>query len=65
MSKTAISFKPLLGEVLPLSHLPNKEGFKFIGINSDNGLEFCIVKKDKNGCHFIDNFKNKKGWRRI
>jgi hypothetical protein len=36
----------------PLSFLPNKEGFKFIGIAHDGTVHECIVSKFKEK-HFV------------
>lgn len=42
--------------------IPNVEGFKFIGIQNDGSCTECVVKKDENELHYIDNFKNIIGW---
>ena len=42
--------------------IPNVEGFEFTGVQNDGSCVDCVVKKDGNGLHYIDNFKNIIGW---
>jgi hypothetical protein len=36
-----------------LADLPNREGFRFRGINHDNERGNCYVAKDSMGCHTV------------
>ena len=37
----------------PLRDLPNREGFRFVGIDLDGNRHDCIVVKDAIGCHTV------------
>lgn len=52
-------------EVLPLSELPMKDGFKFIAVYFDGSEKVQSVYKDKEtGTHRILNETNIIGWKR-
>lgn len=53
-----------VGKFYPISYLPNNEGFEFIAIYENGNEKKQVVKKRDNGIHYIDNFKQIKGWRR-
>ena len=49
-----------------LRDLPNKEGYKFIGVCKDDTLLFCEVGKDKTGLHCAyDSETNEKCYYRL
>ena len=58
-----------LSEHLRLIDLPNREGFKFIGVCKDDTEMECYVWKDETGCHTVRDregnrvFKQLKAWR--
>lgn len=50
----------------PLSYLPNEEGFEFIPIYKDeiDRKKKGVVKKTKEGLHYIDDYSLIKSWKR-
>lgn len=54
-------------KTLELRDIPNREGFKFIGIAKDNTRHNCEVYKDEQGLHRIKGiaYIDLAGWERI
>jgi hypothetical protein len=52
---------------LPLSYIPNEDGFKFIGLTYEGQeIECKVVKDPETGLHSIENnlFQSLQSWRR-
>lgn len=43
-------------KVIPLGHIRNEDGFRFIGIDKDGGEHYCIVRRgDSNSFYMSSN----------
>ena len=53
-------------KILTIGIIPNKDNFRFIGIDSKSGEHFCIVRKGDDGLHYMESntilFKDLIGW---
>lgn len=52
-------------EIRKLAHLPNQEGFKFIGVLTDGSEQVCVIGKRIDGRHYVRGVKYELlvGWR--
>mgnify|MGYP006321484513 CR=1 FL=1 len=48
--------------VRSVSCIPNIEGYEFYSLHKDGSFNRNVVKKNENGLHYIDDFKNVIGW---
>lgn len=39
--------------VIPLAHIRNQDGFKFIGIDKSGAMHFCIVRLDNKSNYYV------------
>jgi hypothetical protein len=49
----------------PLAWLPNRDGFKFVGVKHDGTTAACEVKRLENGSHVVKGaiYEDLAGWR--
>lgn len=50
----------------PKSLIPNQDGFKFIGIDKQFKEHYCIIRKEDDGCYYMNSntcvFSDLQGW---
>lgn len=49
-------------QVINLTHLPNVEGFKFIGVGANGQLYNMQVMKNSDGQYYVLNYSLLMGW---
>lgn len=52
-------------KVYPIIILPNTEGYRFIAILKDGSEKETIVKKDKSGKYYFEEYRETIGWKKI
>lgn len=48
--------------IRPLAFLPNREGFRFLGILKNGGTRECVVILNENGLHTVEGYAELAGW---
>jgi hypothetical protein len=54
--------------IKPLADLPNKLGFKFLGVKKDGSTAKCIVSRKESGVHFVGGgavYSELQGWKTL